>query len=318
VPATTLPTPTDDPFEGLSQLFGGQQLDFVPVATVEALQASEAFVSGGQAPVRCIVIEREGARSWFRCMFTDVPAGFVIVDGADPWWVDVGPVAGQVTLTKQPASWTLLSNGCVDPIAQIVAAAESTAGAFSGVACGGASALLTYQASSGDRQPFDSGGVLVVRGDEGWNDAGGGSSMACPFVADGADPCSDLGAGSDLLEAMLPIPPPAFLPPQEMAVNLLDLTVEADAMAFGAPDLDAAGSLIAASIEDPTLGAAVIRHDFGPLSVIVAEAPAQDDSIRSTTWAVWFDVPPDGSPPSVRHGFVWTNCGRGVSGGLCV
>jgi hypothetical protein len=261
-----------------------------------------------------VFLRETSERAW-HCTHVETPTAFVIVDGADPWWVEVGSAAGQVTLSRQPASWALVSNGCAEPIVQVIAASTSAARSFSGLACGGASALL-----SSENLP-DRSGDLIVRGPEGWNGHGSGTAMLCPYVAEGLDRCPELGAQFDLMEAILPIPPPGFLPPQEMTVNVVDLTVEVQAMAAGATDIDSIGSAVLDSVTpvDAEVLPTVARHDFGQVSLLLIDVPAADDSIRSTSWAAWVVVPSDGTPPSVRRAYAWENCARGLaSPGICV
>ena len=104
-----------------------------------------------------------------------------------------------------------------------------------------------------------------------------------------------------------------------MATDLIGMTDRtADVRSWVAAETDSAAieNLIFAELNEP--GAelpATERRAIGlgyaaDLDLMLVEVPALDDSILSTTWAVWIKT---GQPATVVKAYAWQTCARGMA-----
>jgi hypothetical protein len=121
-----------------------------------------------------------------------------------------------------------------------------------------------------------------------------------------------------MFEATSPIPPPDQLAAQQDYVAVREVTGDVRAMATDATDLEAISDAIVAGVGSPEaeVEPAVVRHDgvyFNLYSLLVIDVPAADDSVASTTWAVWITTETTDVPAAVHRAYAWDNCARGVA-----
>lgn len=277
---------------------------------------------------RCIGVVGLGDEYSGWCGPPDDPGRFVILRGIDPWSVEVGASVGDVRLFRHEPGWRLPSNGCAESTTVIIAAADLGPLPVTGVVCAGNEAFVGIGTLLfGDQRAPDGGGLLVANGDEGWDIVGGpGTSIDCAGWPDGVDRCALFGVESELFEALLPIPPNEL---HTMATDIVDVRDEtATAMTWidGETDPAAIEAIILDQLVDPgaEVPATVLRADdvgFGDPAVdaLIVEVPEMDDSIASTTWAVWISVRRGETTASDVRMFVWSTCARGLAGtDLCV
>ena len=75
----------------------------------------------GDFSLRCIAVGHDGDTTWTEwCALPGDSSSFVVVDGIDPWVVDVGADHLDVTMTQMPSNWAVTSSGCVDPIVMLI------------------------------------------------------------------------------------------------------------------------------------------------------------------------------------------------------
>jgi hypothetical protein len=328
---TTSTTPTTEPPEfalpepGAPEwnvtLQTGQQLTL----SLAASDGDVGVYDGVGDGLRCVGVvgPAQELTSW--CGTPDVAATLVADRGLEALVVALPGGSEGVALSRQPAGWTLASNGCATPMATILAAARPGASAVTTVICAGDEAFVGIGSSliGPDTAP-DGGGILVVNGDEGWNPvAGFDTSAPCGDWPDGIDRCASFGVGSDLFEALLPVAPNELLGGSAVnVVSVTDQTGEVTSWVGDATDIDTITSLVTARLVDPEAEVVATVRSGGPLQdgryeLIVVEIPQFDDAFAFETWAVWV-APPDAGG-GVQAAFSWGTCTRGVTGdGLCV
>jgi hypothetical protein len=271
----------------------------------------------GDFALRCVAVGHDGETTWSEwCALPGDSSSFVVVDGIDPWVVDVGDEHLDVTMTQMPSTWAVTSSGCVDPIVMLIEAADlGHPVTATGAACVADDALLTYSGVYMQPGSGDGSQILLARGDEGWNMAASGTSITCPGVP---DVCERFGVDDELLQAISPIPSPEQLAAQSNYVAVREVTSDVRAMAADAPDLDAITEAIVAGVTaaDSESEPAVARHDgvaFNQYSLLVITVPAADDSVAATTYAVWITTETPEAPSEVHRAYAWDNCARGVA-----
>jgi hypothetical protein len=272
----------------------------------------------GDFKLRCVAVGHEGETTWSEwCALPGDSSSFVVVEGINPWVVDVGAEHLDVKMTQMPSDWAVTSSGCVDPIVTLIDAAEMAPAVATSIACAGDAAFMTYSAVYMQPGPPDGGGLLLTNGDEGWNTDGGGTSILCTDFTD-VDRCAQFGVDSDMFESTSPIPSPDQLAAQQDYTAVRNVTSDVQAMAADAPDMDAITSAIVAALTpaDPEAAPAVARHDvvdFNQYSLLVVDVPGADASIGSTTWVVWITTATPDVPSKVHRAYAWDNCTRGVA-----
>jgi hypothetical protein len=271
----------------------------------------------GDFSLRCIAVGHDGDTTWTEwCALPGDSSSFVVVDGIDPWVVDVGADHLDVTMTQMPSTWAVTSSGCVDPIVMLIGAAEVVRPlAVTGAACVADDALVTYSGVYMQPGSGDGGQVLLARGNEGWNMAASGTSITCPSVP---TVCERFDVDSELLEAISPIPSPEHLSAQSNYVAVREVTSDVRGMAADAADLDAITDAIVAEVTsaDSESDPVVARHDgvaFNQYSLLVITVPLPDDSFAATTYAVWITTETPEAPSAVHRAYAWDNCARGVA-----
>jgi hypothetical protein len=272
----------------------------------------------GDFKLRCIAVGHDGETTWSEwCALPGDSSSFIVVEGINPWVVDVGAEHLDVKMTQMPSDWALTSSGCVDPIVTLIDAAEIAPAVATSIACAGGDAFMTYSSVYMQPGPPDGGGLLLTNGDEGWNTDGGGTSILCTDFTD-ADRCAQFGVDGELFEATSPVPSPDQLAAQQDYIAVREVTSDVRAMAADAPDIDAITDAIVAGLTppDPEATPAVARHDgvyFNQYSLLVIDVPALDDSVGSTTWVVWITTETPDVPSAVHRAYAWDNCTRGLA-----
>jgi hypothetical protein len=271
----------------------------------------------GDFALRCIAVGHDGETTWSEwCALPGDGSSFVVVDGIDPWVVDVGAEPLDVTMTQMPSTWALTSSGCVDPIVTLMEAAElEHPVTATGAACVGNDAVMTYSGVYMQPGSGDGGQVLLARGEEGWNAVAVGTTITCQDVP---EECERLGVGDDLLQSVSPIPSPAQLPAQSNYVGVREVTGDIRAMAADAPDIDAITEAIVAGVtpDGSESEPVVARNDevsFDQYSLLVITVPTADDSVAATTYAVWITTETPEAPSAVHRAYAWDNCARGLA-----
>jgi hypothetical protein len=150
-----------------------------------------------------------------------------------------------------------------------------------------------------------------------------GTSVPCDGYTDGVDRCATFGVDSELFEAASPIPSPAQLPPAEQFVAVREVTDDMQALADqstsdGDTDLDRITEQIVDALTeaDAEVAPTISRHDgisSNRYTLLVVDVPAMDDSIRSTTSAVWITTGTADTPSTIHRAYTWQNCARGVA-----
>jgi hypothetical protein len=242
----------------------------------------------------------------------------VVVEDINPWVVDVGIEPLDVTMTQMPSDWAVTSSGCVDPLVTLIDAADVDSAVVTAIVCAGDQAILSLSGVYMQPGSGDGTTVLLTKGDEGWNRFDYGTSLACSGYDDGIDRCALFGVDEELSEALSPIPSPAHIPAQQNYVAVREATEDVKAMAAGAPDIEAITEAIVTALtpSDTESAPAVTRNDgvyFNQYSLLVVDVPTADDSVASTTWAVWITTETPEVPSTVHRAYAWDNCTRGVA-----
>ncbi len=242
----------------------------------------------------------------------------MVVEGINPWVVDVGVEHLDVTMTQMPSDWTVTSSGCVDPLVSLIEAADVDYAVATAIACAGDEAVMSF--SGVYMQPGSGDGtiVLLTKGDEGWNRLDYGTSLSCSGYDDGVDRCAMFGVDEELFEALSPIPSPAHLPAQQNYIAVREVTSEVTALAADAPDVEAITEAIVTGLTPTDTESAPVatRTDgvaFNQYSLLVVDVPTADDSIASTTYAVWITTEIPEVPSTVHRAYAWDNCTRGLA-----
>lgn len=273
----------------------------------------------GDFALRCVAVGHEGKTMWSEwCALPGDSSSFVVVEGINPWVVDVGAEPLDVTMTQMPSDWAVTSSGCDVPIVTLIDAADIPYAVATAVACAGDEAVVSFSGVYMQPGSGDGTTVLLADGDEGWNRLDYGTSLSCSGYDDGVDRCALFGVDEELFEALSPIPSPAHLPAQQNFVAVREVTDDVVAIAAGAPDLDAITEAIVTALTPPEAEAvpAVTRNDgvyFNQYSLLVVDVPQLDDSASSVTWAVWITTETPELPSTVHRAYTWTNCARGVA-----
>lgn len=322
-PTTIAPRPSGDTWRVTSALFPDDPFTLRRVAQVERMAAYDGVIRVTPNGVRCVAIVVDGEADWHEwCGDADQPVNFVTLDGIDPWIVEVGAAIGDVALTRQQPTWTLPMNGCTEAITTLITASSVGPAVTTGAVCVPGEAFLTNSAVLLQSGPPDGGGALVSGGDEGWDIRDFGTSIGCDASFDGVDRCALYGVESELFEAVLPIPPIEALTTAADLVGMTDQTAAVRSWVGAETDSAAIESLVFAELNDPdaelpaTKRRAIGVSDAAGLDLLLVEVPAFDDSILSTTWAVWIDTRP---PATVVKAYAWQTCARGLAGpDLCI
>jgi hypothetical protein len=273
----------------------------------------------GDFALRCVAVGHEGETQWSEwCALPGDGSSFVVVEGINPWVVDVGAEHLDVTMTQMPSDWTATSSGCVDPIVTLIDAADINYAVATAIACAGDEAVVSFSGVYMQPGSGDGTTVLLTKGDEGWNRLDYGTSLSCSGYDDGIDRCALFGVQEELSEALSPVPSPAHLPAQQNYVNVRDVTGDVKAMAADAPDVDAISDAIVAALtpSDTESVPAVTRNDdvyFSQYTLLVVDVPTADDSVASTTWAVWITTETPEVPSMIHRAYAWDNCTRGLA-----
>jgi hypothetical protein len=325
LPAFSLPAPDDTSWT----------VDIFHVPDAAPLTMNLATIEGdlraydGQVGQwRCIGVVGVGDEYSGWCGPPDDAGRFVILRGIVPWLVEVGATVGDVQLLDQDSGWRLPSNGCREPITAIIAAADLGPLPATGLVCADGEAFVGIGTLLfGEQRAPDGGGLLVANGDEGWDIIGGpGTSIDCAGWSDGIDRCALFGVEAELFEALLPVPPSEL---QTTAVDIVDVRDEtATALTWIGEETDPAAidAIIVDQLVDPgaEVPATVMRAEdvgfgTGAVNVLVIEVPEMDDSIASTTWAVWISSREGETAASDVRMFAWETCARGLAGvDLCI
>ncbi len=327
VPPTSAPPAAGNPFVGdeveVASEFFTAPFVMRRAGGTDDLVAFDGVSDDGSFAYRCVAVFRSGDASWREwCTEPGVAGSFVIVDGIDPWLVEVGAEPGDVTLTRQPFDWAVASSGCDQPIVSIATAAALGPASVAGLWCAGTEALLTYSSVFLQPGPADGGLALLSNGAEGWNLVNAGTSLDCGGYPDGIDRCALFGAEGELFGAV-PMPSAAFSATHVDAVQVEDVTEALAPAASGAADVDAIVAAITTALtpEEPEATPVVtLRRSAGwGLDALLVEVPALDDSVRADVYHVWIDPGRDGQPARVVRAFQWSQCARGLGGpGLCL
>ncbi len=280
-----------------------------------------------EAPaLRCVALLAPGIDGWNEwCGAPDSPVRFLTEDGTTMWLVELGAAVGEVTVSVPRSDWTLTSNGCSGPVADLLQAAihgptvMTSAFCVPGEAFVGNSTVLLQPGSP------DGGGAVVSQAADGsWTSQGGGTSFPCDdAVADGNDRCPVYGldVGDELFDALLPIPPIGGASATAEVVGMRDATVDVQAVIGAATSSADIGAAVAAAFRDGTDEPTPTVETFGGfggwnLELVVVTIPAFDDSVLSTTYGIW--VRTDPATP-VQRAFAFETCARGLAGGgLCI
>jgi hypothetical protein len=319
VPTTTVPErPTGDTWTVSSPFLADQPLEMTRVLQADGLAVYDGEVTVGTTLFRCAAVTFEGGDGWHEsCGIGGVERRLVVVDGIDPWLVELGATPGTVTATRQEPSWTIPANGCGAPITTLAATADMAPAVIGAVVCVPGEAFVTFTPVWLQSGPPDGGGMLLVEGDEGWNSTGFGTSIGCNDLPDGVDRCDEFGVEDELFDAALPIPPAGLWTTDIIGVQ--DVTADARGWVGGETDPAAIADLVLARVGDPDAAdeAPPTQQvvEMAALTLVVVEVRHLDDSIASTTHALWID--PTRSEHMIRA-TSWTTCARGVTSGLCV
>lgn len=329
--ATTTLEPTTTAAEGgpaptftAEAIYGGGETVTLNLAGVQSgLTVYDGVLV--EIDVRCVVLLAPGIDGWNEwCGMPDTPARFLTGDGSTMWLVELDADVGTVSVTVPESGWTLTSNGCTSPAADLFHAVfpgpmvMTSAVCVPGEAFVGNSSVLFQPGSP------DGGGAFVLQAADGtWTSDGGGTSIPCDAGADGVDRCPiyGLGAGEEMFSALLPIPPIGGASGTADVVGMRDATVDVRGVIGAATTSADIGAAVAAAFRDGTEEPAPVVNIFGgfggwnvELAIIVI--PAFDDSIRSTTYVIW--VGSSGGEP-VEKAFAFETCARGLAGGgLCI
>jgi hypothetical protein len=273
----------------------------------------------GDFALRCIAVGHEGDTFWSEwCALPGDSSSFVVVEGINPWVVDVGVEPLDVTMTQMPTDWAVTSSGCVDPIVTLIETADVDAAVATAIACAGGEAVLSFSGVYMQPGSGDGTTVLLAKGDEGWNRIDYGTSLACSGYDDGVDRCALFGVQEELFEALSPVPSPAHLPAQQNYVDVREVTGDVQAMVADAADIDAMTEAIVTALTpiDTESAPAVTRNDgvyFNQYTLLVVDVPTSDDSVASITWAVWITTETPEVPSSIHRAYAWDNCARGLA-----
>lgn len=273
----------------------------------------------GDFALRCVAVGHEGETQWSEwCALPGDSSSFVVVEGINPWVVDVGAEHLDVTMTQMPSDWTVTSSGCVDPIVTLVDAADIDYAVATAVACAGDEAVVSFSGVYMQPGSGDGSTVLLTKGDEGWNRLDYGTSLSCADYDDGVDRCALFGVQEELFEALSPVPSPAHLPAQQNYINVREVTGDVQGMAADSPDIDAISDAILTALTPPDTESvpAVTRNDgvyFNQYTLLVIDVPTADDSVASTTWAVWITTETPEVPSTIHRAYAWDNCTRGLA-----
>ncbi len=276
---------------------------------------------------RCVAVVADGETGWQEwCGGAGQATRFVALHDDEPWLVEVGRLPGEVVLLEQPATWTLPSNGCTEPIVTLARGAltfESfvSPAVVTSIVCVPGEAFVGFGTVMLQPGPPDGGGVLLVQNDDGWFSYGPGTSYGCDDLSDGIDRCDEFGVEYELFDALLPVPSPDTIGPTDAVPGVVDRTAEVEGWIGDETDPAVIDSIVVERLFDPDaeVPAVVRRADrlgFGGVNLLVVQIPQLDDSIATETWAVWIGALEETA--GVRA-WSWATCARGVTDdGLCV
>ena len=316
-PTTIAPRPTGDTWRVTSALFPDDPFTLRRVAEVGRVAAYDGVIRVTPNGFRCVAIVIDGEDAWSEwCGEANQPVNFITLDGIDPWIVEVGAALGDIALTRQQPTWTLPMNGCTEAITTLITTVAISPAVTTGAVCVPGEAFLTNSAVWLQPGPPDGGGALVTSGDEGWDVRDFGTSIGCDTSFDGIDRCALYGVESELFEAVLPIPPIEALTMATDLIGMTDRTADVRSWVGSETDSAAIETLIFAELNEPdaelpaTKRRAIAVSYAADLDLLLVEVPALDDSILSTTWAVWIDTAP---PATVVRAYAWQTCARGMA-----
>ena len=290
--------------------------------TKVANDAGIAVYDGTTDIARCLaVVDSDG--TWAGACADPGTAGtLATLRGITPWLIEYGSDVGQVTATAMPPTWTLASNGCSTPVANMLGAASIDPAMMGEAVCADGHAFVGLpNVLFGEGGPPDGAGMLMANGDEGWNVIDFGTGIDCPVLENGSDSCLTFGVDADLFEALLPLAPADFQPSGDLA-GITDVTDVARGWVGATTDLDTIEGIVLAQATEADAPIPPVVARSGPLGgggltlVVTTEQPQFDDSVLTVTWALWIDT--SGTGPTVVRATNWVTCARGVSDNLCI
>ncbi len=276
--------------------------------------------------LRCVAMLAPGINGWNEwCGGPNNPVRFITGDGTTIWLVELGADVGSVTVSVPPTDWTLTANGCNTPVIDMFQAAFPGPAVMTGVICVPGEAFVNNSATLLQPGSPDGGGSVVQQAADGtWTTPGGGTSYPCDdAVNDGVDRCGAYGldVGEELFDALLPIPPIGGGSAPADVVGVRDVTIDVRGVIGSSTSAADIGAAVAAAFridnDDPAPTVATIGQ-FGSWNVelVIVTIPAFDDSVRSTTYAVWVGLAPN---EPVVHAVAFETCARGLAGSdLCI
>jgi hypothetical protein len=289
-------------------------------ATEESLTAYDGRVEQSGLVVRCVAVVHAGQEGWSEwCAGPTRAARFIVLEGINPWLVEVGEAQGDITLSRLDPTWSLLANSCVEPVVTLISAANLGSAVTTGMICVGDEAFLIHSAVFLQSGPPDGGGLLLEHGPEGWNTSGGGTSFPCENpINDGVDRCVSFGVKYEMSEAALPIPPLSVVPKVTDFVHVRDETAVVRGWVDDEIDPAELEAVVIEQLVDPDAEVVatvrlVERLGHGQVNLVVIEVPALDDSVRSTTWAIWISTFDDDELDPITRAIAWDSCARGLA-----
>ncbi len=275
--------------------------------------------------LRCVAALAPAIDGWNEwCGAPDMPIRFLTGDGTTMWLVELGADVGTITVSVPPIDWTLTANGCSSPVIGVLDAAFPGPAVMTGAVCVPGEAFVNNSATLLQPGSPDGGGSVVEQAANGtWTSLGGGTSSPCDSFDDGADRCGAYGleVGDELFDALLPIPPIGGGSATADVVGVRDLTAGVRAVIGSSTSAADIGAAVAAAFRDGTEDPAPTVETFGQfgwwnVELVIVTIPAFDDSVLSTTYAIWVGVAPN---EPVVHAVAFETCARGLAGSdLCI
>ena len=328
-PATTVPTePGGLVWAAASQYVPDGEVLMTRVDQIGGLSAYDGEFGDGESKLRCIAVVTDADGDWQEwCGGAGQATRFVAMHDDVPWLVEVGRLPGEVALLEQPADWTLPSNGCTAPIADLATTAltfesASSPAVVTSIICVPGEAFVGISTVWLQPGPVDGGGVLIVEDGDGWFSYGSGTSYGCDDLGDDVDRCDTYDVEYELFDALLPIPSPDTIGATDAVPGVTDRTAEVRGWVGDTTDPAVIDSLVVARLFDPTAEAPAIvrradRLGYGGVNLLVVQIPQLDDSVATETWAVWIGALEETA--GVTDAWSWVTCARGVTAdGLCV
>jgi hypothetical protein len=272
--------------------------------------------------LRCVAALAPAIDGWNEwCGAPDMPIRFLTGDGTTMWLVELGADVGTITVSVPPIDWTLTANGCSNPVIDVLQAAFPGPAVMTGAVCVPGEAFVNSSATLLQPGSPDGGGSVVEQAADGtWISLGGGTSSPCNDAVDRCGPYG-LEIGDELFDALLPIPPISGGSATADVVGVRDLTTGVRAVIGSSTSAADIGAAVAAAFRDGTEDPAPTVETFGQfgwwnVELVIVTIPAFDDSVRSTTYAIWVGLAPN---EPVVHAVAFETCARGLAGSdLCI